>query len=201
MGHAHGVLQQKSVSRRSCRKPAADASRAAQRFDGATAGPARPRPLPRRLGPARGGWHPAGRAAPGAVTREDDAMPLHRAATTPPPLAALLAALLAGLAAPAAAQEASFCGGTLQGTDFTTQVAAGPAGRATYGMTLSNAGGQPVTFTLAVAAPFLGRPGAGTRTIGPHGRMPIALGYQINQPGQVALRGEALAQVVRISCP
>ena len=92
-----------------------------------------------------------------------------------------------------------FCGGRLVAELFSTQVTPGPQGRVDYTVRLQNAGGQALRFRVQVVGEMLNRP-TGEFAIPGGQRLPMALGYSLNAPGRQPLRGEALANAVRISC-
>ncbi|WP_424813937.1 hypothetical protein [Roseococcus sp. YIM B11640] len=112
----------------------------------------------------------------------------------------LAALTLAIASASASAQTTSYCSGALVADTFDTQVVPGLGGRATYSMRLRNSSGQARTFQLVVTAPFLGRPVPQARQVAAGATQNIGLGYQPNMPGSPPLRGQQLAEVVRISC-
>lgn len=107
------------------------------------------------------------------------------------------------MAYPATAQLYStptpFCGGRLVAELFNTQVTPGPQGRVDYSMRLHNTAGQVLRFRIQVVGEMLNRP-TGEFAIPAAQRLPMALGYSLNAPGRQPLRGEALANAVRISC-
>lgn len=92
-----------------------------------------------------------------------------------------------------------YCGGRLVAELFNTQVTPGPQGRVDYSARLHNATGQALRFQVQVVGEMLNRP-TGQLAIQPNQRLPLALGYSLNTPGRLPIRGEALAQAVRISC-
>lgn len=113
-------------------------------------------------------------------------------------------AILTGmLASPSTAQlyatPTPYCGGRLVAELFNTQVTPGPQGRTDYSMRLLNAGGQALRFRVQVVGEMLNRP-TGEFSIPPAQRLPMSLGYSLNAPGRQPMRGEALANAVRISC-
>jgi hypothetical protein len=107
------------------------------------------------------------------------------------------------LAAPSSAQiyttPTPYCGGRLVAELFDTQVTPGPQGRVDYSMRLHNPGDQALRFQVQVVGEMLNRP-TGQFAIPPQQRLSMALGYSLNAPGRQPLRGEALANAVRISC-
>lgn len=111
--------------------------------------------------------------------------------------------LLLGFARPSAAQiyatPTLYCGGRLVAELFNTQVTPGAQGRVDYAMRLFNPGGQALRFQVQVVGDMLNKP-SGTNSIPPNQRQNVALGYTPNAPGRQPLRGEALANAVRISC-
>jgi hypothetical protein len=92
-----------------------------------------------------------------------------------------------------------YCGGRLVAEIFNTQVTPGPQGRVDYSTRLQNPGGQALRFRIQVVGEMLNRP-TGEFSIPPGQRLPIVLGFSFNIPGRLPIRGEALANVVRISC-
>ena len=113
----------------------------------------------------------------------------------------VLPALLLALPAPAQlyTTPTPYCGGRLVAELFNTQVTPGPQGRVDYAMRLYNAAGQALRFRVQVVGEMLNRP-TGEFAIPPGQRLPMALGYSLNAPGRLPIRGEALANAVRISC-
>jgi len=112
-------------------------------------------------------------------------------------------ALLLLLVTPASAQLYStptpYCGGRLVAELFNTQVTPGAQGRVDYAIRLYNPGGQALRFQVQVVGEMLNRP-TGQFAIPAQQRQNMALGYSLNAPGRQPLRGEALANAVRISC-
>lgn len=110
-----------------------------------------------------------------------------------------IALILAASAAawPARAQLATYCGGVIQAESFPRDVT--PGVRATYSVTLRNAGGQARTFVLVVTAPFTNRPLPTPRNLAPGGRVTVGLGTQL-LAAQSPLRDNELAELVRITC-
>lgn len=104
------------------------------------------------------------------------------------------------LAGPAAAREASYCGGRIVAERFSTRVLPGPGGRANYSVVLRNTRDHPQDFRLVVTGGFLGRPGPATQTLPPGGSATMALGYSPNLPGVAPLRGDQIAQLTRLTC-
>ena len=107
------------------------------------------------------------------------------------------------LALPASAQlyttPTPYCGGRLVAELFNTQVTPGPQGRADYSVRLHNTGGQALRFQLQVVGDALGRP-TGQSAIAGNQRLTMSLGYSLNAPGRLPMRGESLANATRISC-
>ncbi len=114
-----------------------------------------------------------------------------------------LLALLCLTALPAAAQvfavQTLYCGGRLIAEQFETRVTPGAQGRAEYFVTLRNPAATPLRYQLQFVADALGKPyGQFTLTAGQ--RRPQALGYALNMQGRSPLRGQALADALRVSC-
>ena len=112
-------------------------------------------------------------------------------------------ALVLLLVSPATAQlystPTSYCGGRLVTELFNTQVTPGAQGRVDYAMRLHNPGSQVIRFQVQVVGDMLNRP-TGQASIPAQQRLNVSLGYSLNAPGRQPLRGEALANAVRISC-
>ena len=107
------------------------------------------------------------------------------------------------LAWPAAAQiyatPTAYCGGTLVAELFNTQVTPGAQGRADYSVRLHNPGRAALRFQVQVVGEALGRP-SGVHSIAAGQRLTLGLGYSLNLPGRLPLRGETLVNATRISC-
>jgi len=107
------------------------------------------------------------------------------------------------LASPAAAQiyatPTPFCGGRVVAEIFNTDVIPGPSGRATYSTRLYNAGGSLVRAQVQVVGDMLNRYNQQT-SINAGQRLTITMGISNAIPGKQYLRGEALAQTLRVSC-
>lgn len=107
------------------------------------------------------------------------------------------------LAGPAAAQiyttPTPFCGGRVVAEIFNTDVIPGPSGRATYSTRLYNAGGTMVRAQVQVVGDMLNRYNQQT-SINAGQRLTITMGISNAIPGKQYLRGEALAQTLRVSC-
>ena len=111
--------------------------------------------------------------------------------------------LLGLVGMPASAQiyavPTPFCGGRLVVELFNTQVTPGPQGRADYPIRLFNTGSQTLRARVEVVGDVLNGP-TGEVSITGNQRGTMSLGYSLNKPGRQPLRGDALANAVRISC-
>ena len=111
--------------------------------------------------------------------------------------------LLCFIGSPAMAQlyatSTPYCGGRLVAELFNTQVTPGPQGRVDYAVRLHNPGAQALRFQVQVVGDMLNRP-SGQHSIAANQRLNLPLGYSLNAPGRQPMRGEALANAVRISC-
>ncbi len=104
------------------------------------------------------------------------------------------------LAVPAAAREASYCGGRIVAERFSTRVLPGPGGRANYSVVLRNTRDHPQDFRLVVRGGCGGRGGPPPQPPPPAGPTTMALGYSPNLPGVAPLRGDQIAQLTRLTC-
>nr|WP_314069651.1 hypothetical protein [uncultured Roseococcus sp.] len=103
-------------------------------------------------------------------------------------------------AVPAHAQVATYCAGALQAVQFHTQPDPDGTGWAVHSVRLRNRSGRDQSFSIVVTAPFLGRPTPRLRHLPPGAMVVVPLGQQVIQPNQTPLRGNELAEVVRVTC-
>lgn len=106
-------------------------------------------------------------------------------------------------AGPATAQSYTtptpYCGGRLVAELFNSQVTPGSQGRVDYSMRVHNTGPQALRFQVQVVGDMLNRPSV-PFSIPMQQRLNVVLGYSLNAPGRQPLRGESLANAVRVSC-
>lgn len=113
----------------------------------------------------------------------------------------LLACMLVALPAPAQvyAVQVAYCGGQLLAEQFETAVTPGAMGRAEYSVRLFNHGNALLHVRLQFVADALNKP-VGEQSLAARARRTISLGYATNLPGRAPLRGQQLADALRVSC-
>lgn len=99
----------------------------------------------------------------------------------------------------AKAQAASYCSGGVVADRFDTNVIPGPPARATYFVVLRNTNSRARRVEFTVTASLIGRPTGMRITLNPGPAVTLRLGYEV-LVGSPARRGEALANVFRLSC-
>lgn len=111
--------------------------------------------------------------------------------------------LLLGLSSRAWAQiyatPTPYCGGQVVAELFNTDVVPGPSGRATYSTRLYNASGRAQRLLVQAVGDMLNRYNQQI-SLSAGQRLTITLGTSNAIPGKQYLRGEALAQTLRVSC-
>jgi len=99
----------------------------------------------------------------------------------------------------AQAQGARYCDGAVVADHFDTRVTPGSPTRAEYFVTLRNTQSAMRRVQVVVTASMIDRPSPAPTALPAGQLLRVRLGYQILS-GNPALRGEALANVTRVSC-
>lgn len=92
-----------------------------------------------------------------------------------------------------------YCDGRLVAERFETAVTPGTMGRAIYSVRLYNPGGQTLRFRLQFVADALNKP-MGEHMLPARSRRDWSLGQAMTLPGRAPLRGQQLADALRVSC-
>ena len=93
----------------------------------------------------------------------------------------------------------AYCDGRLVAEQFETAVTPGAMGRADYSVRLVNQGSTALNVRLQFMADALNKP-LGEQVFAARARRTVSLGYAMNMASRPPLRGQQVADALRVSC-